>query len=128
MITTSAIPKEWADKPWPLITTPQCQGHDIHSHFSVFMATDMCHVHNLFIRSMNSIYRQSPYVTKPADVADLLFYTKCLVDCINAHHDREEKYLFPRLIEYTKDPDIMAVNQAQHAQFHGRVQTSSSAA
>ncbi|KAB8235411.1 uncharacterized protein BDW43DRAFT_32290 [Aspergillus alliaceus] len=29
MITTSVIPKEWADKSWPLITSPQCQGHDI---------------------------------------------------------------------------------------------------
>ncbi|KAF5859872.1 hypothetical protein ETB97_002363 [Aspergillus alliaceus] len=123
MITTSVIPKEWANKSWPLITSPQCQGHDIHSHFSVFMATDRYHVHNLFIHSMNSIYRQSPYVTKPADIADLLFYTKCLVDCINAHHDGEEKYLFPGLIEYTKNPDIMAVNQAQHALFHGGMQT-----
>jgi len=82
------------------------------------MATDMCHVHNMFIRAMNSIYLQSPYVTDPADIADLLFYTKTVVITIDAHHDGEEKYLFPGLAEYTKNPNIMAVNRAQHAAFH----------
>lgn len=82
------------------------------------MATDMCHVHNMFIRAINSIILQSPYVTKPADIADLLFYTKTVVITIAAHHDGEEQHLFPGLAEYTKKPSIMAVNQAQHADFH----------
>jgi hypothetical protein len=68
---------------------------------------------------MNSIYLQCPYVTKHEDIADLLFYTKTLVITIDAHHDSEEKYLFPDLAAYTKNPKIMAINQAQHASFHG---------
>jgi Hemerythrin HHE cation binding domain len=67
---------------------------------------------------MNSIYLQCPHVTNHTDIADLLFYTKTLVITINAHHDSEEKYLFPDLATYTKNPKIMAVNQAQHAAFH----------
>jgi Hemerythrin HHE cation binding domain len=82
------------------------------------MATDMCHVHNLIIRGMNSIYLQSPYVKTPSDIADLFFYTKTLIACINAHHDGEEKYLFPGLIAYTGNSNIMSVNQVQHAAFH----------
>ncbi|PCG88381.1 Hypothetical protein PENO1_110580 [Penicillium occitanis (nom. inval.)] len=120
MTSTSQIPNNWVDKgPWPLISTPQAEGHDINSHYSVFIAVDMCHVHNLFIRAMNSIYLQCPYVTKHEDIADLLFYTKTLVITIDAHHDSEEKYLFPDLAAYTKNPKIMAINQAQHASFHG---------
>ena len=86
------------------------------------MATSMCHVHNIIIRAMNSIYLQSPYVKELADIADLLFYTKTLVITIGAHHDGEEKYLFPELAEYTKNPRIMAINQAQHAAFHKGLQ------
>jgi hypothetical protein len=82
------------------------------------MATDMCHVHNLIIRGMNSIYLQAPYIKQLTDVADLFFYTKCLIACINAHHDGEEKYLFPGLVAYTGDPNIMSVNQVQHTAFH----------
>lgn len=83
------------------------------------MATDMCHVHNVFIRGMNSVYLQSPFVKSTSDISDLLFYTKTLLACINAHHDGDEKYLFPGLAEYTKNPDIMGVNQVQHAAFYG---------
>jgi hypothetical protein len=82
------------------------------------MATAMCHVHNIFIRALNSVCLQAPFIHNATDIADLLFYTKTLVITINAHHDGEELYLFPQLGEYTKDPNIMAVNQAQHAAFH----------
>jgi hypothetical protein len=82
------------------------------------MATAMCHVHNIFIRALNSICIQSPFVVQASDIADLLFYTRTLVVTINAHHDGEELYLFPKLAEHTKNPDIMAVNRAQHAAFH----------
>lgn len=93
------------------------------SHFSVQMATDMCHVHNLIIRGLNSIYLQSPYVRKDQDIRDLFLYTKALIQCINAHHDGEERYLFPGLIAYTGNPDIMSENQAQHETFHSGLQT-----
>jgi hypothetical protein len=72
----------------------------------------------MFIRAMNSIYLQSPYVTSPNDIADLLFYAKTLVITIEAHHDSEEKYFFPDLAAFTGNPKIMAVNQAQHKVFH----------
>ena len=85
----------------------------------------MCHVHNFIIRGMNSIYLQSPFVKQHKDIADLLFYTRTLLFCIGAHHDGEEKYLFPGLAAYTGNPDIMAVNQRQHATFqHGMEQLS----
>jgi hypothetical protein len=79
----------------------------------------MCHVHNMFIRAMNSIYLQSPFVSTPTDIADLLFYAKTLVKTIDVHHESEENYFFSDLAAYTKNPKIMAVNQAQHAGFHG---------
>ncbi|KAK4494426.1 hypothetical protein PRZ48_014724 [Zasmidium cellare] len=87
------------------------------------MATDMCYVHNLFIRGLNSIYLQSPYVKTPNDIADLLFYTRCLLDCIMAHHDGEEMYVFPDLEELTGDPEIMQVNTDQHEAFHDGIET-----
>lgn len=118
MSTTSAIPKIWADRPWPLLTSPQGEGQDVNSHFSVFMATDMCHVHNLLIRGLNSIYLQAPYVKTLSDIADLFFYTKALIACIKAHHDGEEEHLFPGLVAYTGNSNIMSVNQEQHAAFH----------
>ncbi|MCJ1350634.1 MAG: hypothetical protein MMC33_000615 [Icmadophila ericetorum] len=123
MSTTSVIPKLWADGPWPLLSTPEAEGEDINSHFSIYIATDMCHVHNIFIRAMNSIYLQAPFARTPTDIADLLFYTKTLVTTISAHHDSEEKYFFPDLATYTQNPNIMAVNEAQHAVFHAGLDT-----
>lgn len=82
------------------------------------MAVDMCHTHNIFIRAVNSIYLQAPFIKVPSDVEDMLFYTKTLTFTIEAHHDGEEKFLFPGLVTCSGDPTIMIVNQAQHAAFH----------
>ncbi len=52
--------------------------------------------HNVFIRGMNSIYRQAPYI-KPEDHMDFINYAKCWAEVLDAHHTMEETSLFPQI-------------------------------
>lgn len=78
----------------------------------------MSHAHNVLIRGLNSIYQQAPYVRKPQDIKDFLFFCVAWVKTVEHHHDTEENTLFPALQKFTQRPDIMEVNMKQHEAFH----------
>lgn len=69
--------------------------------------------HNVFIRSMNGIYRQAPHI-KLEDHCDFVNYAKCWADVLEAHHTMEETSLFPQIEVKTGEVGIMEVNVEQH--------------
>ena len=110
--------KPWADTPYPLVPTPSVTRPLKTSHFSVLMATGMAHAHNTFIRALNAIYNQAPYVTNPTDIKDFLFYCNCWYKTVEYHHDHEEAELFPKIERIAKKPGLMQQNVEQHHAFH----------
>jgi hemerythrin-like domain-containing protein len=79
---------------------------------------EMANVHNLLLRGLNSIYLQAPHITLPADIADLLLYTKAWADTVHHHHSHEESILFPRIDALAKEAGVpeslMNPNVDQH--------------
>ncbi|KAE9381132.1 hypothetical protein N431DRAFT_440019 [Stipitochalara longipes BDJ] len=108
--------KPWVDGPYPLLATPKAEGV---SAATLKVATDMCFVHNLFTRSINSIVLQYEQVEKKEDVADFLVYLQSWHESVHHHHDVEEKYFFPDIENYTGEKGIMEKNIKQHDMFHG---------
>ena len=110
--------KPWADTPYTLVATPSVTRDLKTSHFSVYMATDMTHAHNTFIRALNAIYNQAPNVTNRTDIQDFLFYCKCWCQTLELHHHHEETALFPEIERLAKKPGLMEQNVEQHHAFH----------
>jgi hemerythrin-like domain-containing protein len=81
------------------------------------MAREMTHIHNMILRSLNSIYQQAPYVHELEDIKDLLQFTKLWHDNLEHHHDTEEKIFFPDLEKLTGKVGIMDGNIEQHQAF-----------
>jgi hemerythrin-like domain-containing protein len=77
----------------------------------------MALAHNILLLNLNSIYLQCEQVTDPKDIADFIIYAQCSIEEIHTHHHLEEIYLFPGIVEYTGEKDIMAVNLQQHHAF-----------
>jgi len=81
----------------------------------------MANVHNALLRGLNSIYLQAPHISQPADIMDLMLYTKAWADTVFHHHSGEEKLFFPVLSELAREaglgPDVMEGNVAQHHAF-----------
>lgn len=63
----------------------------------------------MFLRTINAIYIQAPYV-KPQDQQAFLSYASCLFNGIEAHHHGEEESLFPEIERLTGNSGIMAEN------------------
>jgi hemerythrin-like domain-containing protein len=87
---------------------------------------EMANVHNLLLRGLNSIYLQAPHITLPADIADLLLYTKAWADTVHHHHSHEESILFPRIDALAKEAGVpeslMNPNVDQHHLFEPKIQ------
>jgi len=105
----------WADAPFPLITTPLGTTPLDKAHGSLFMAQGMAHLHNMVIRGLNSIYQQAPYVKKEQDVTDFLTFVGHWVDGLEHHHHTEEEKFFPDLEKLTGES--MEPNVEQHRAF-----------
>jgi hypothetical protein len=83
--------KPWADTPFTLLPIPGQPNAPTSSNPGILsVAIEMANVHNTLLRGLNSIYLQSPHITQPADIADLLFYTKAWADTVH-HHAFEGK-------------------------------------
>ena len=78
----------------------------------------MANVHNTFIRALNTIYLQAPYINTPALASDFLEYCRCLGPLIKLHHDAEEQLLFPQLEKMSEGRISMSDNLHQHEAFH----------
>ncbi|KAM7187697.1 hemerythrin HHE cation binding domain containing protein [Rhypophila sp. PSN 637] len=85
---------------------------------SLYIASEMCTVHNLIVRGLNSIYLQAPHI-KPADEKDFTEYMDLWCILVNTHHHEEETYFFPWVEELTGEKGLMAGNLEQHKAFHG---------
>lgn len=86
----------------------------------------MAHAHNVFIRGLNSLYQQAPYVAaansphyKPQDVKDLLNYAAYWAETVGHHHDVEETHMFPALERLSGEPGSMDDPKHQHELIHG---------
>ena len=81
----------------------------------------MALVHNTFIRGLNTIYLQAPYIP-PSDaqlVEDFFTYCQCWSALVDLHHKHEEEYLFSALEErIPSSKGIFNVNVGQHEEFH----------
>jgi hemerythrin-like domain-containing protein len=118
--------KPWADQPFSLLTipgqpgAPSCNNPDIMS-----VSIEMANVHNALLRGLNSIYLQAPFVTSPADIADLLLYTQAWADTVHIHHSHEESIFFPRVDALAQEAGVpeslMNSNVDQHHLFEPKV-------
>ena len=107
------------ENPYPLISLPTVPflavlSDDVAAHLS----TDMALVHNVFIRAMNSIWRNAPLV-EPGDEIAFAGYSLCCLSAIHAHHHGEETFLFP----FFQTKLDMSDNVEQHESFHAGMDT-----
>jgi hemerythrin-like domain-containing protein len=81
----------------------------------------MANVHNTFIRTLNTIYLQAPYITTPSLAADFFQYCRSLGSLLYLHHSQEEAVLFPALEKLAGKEGIMEVNVHQHDEFQPKL-------
>lgn len=85
---------------------------------SIAAGTEMCLVHNVFIRILNCIYLQARNVKTEKDVADFATFMHGWVVTIHEHHRNEEKHFFPWLEKCIGVEGFMEKNVAQHHAFN----------
>ncbi|KAF1808215.1 hypothetical protein P152DRAFT_253719 [Eremomyces bilateralis CBS 781.70] len=109
-------PATWADRPVPLLPTPQylTKKSDDYTVQASVMAT----IHNAFIRCFNTIYLQALHV-QPTDYPTFVGYAEAWVIGLASHHNGEEEHFFPELRKRTGDDQLMTENEEQHHRFHG---------
>jgi hemerythrin-like domain-containing protein len=132
----SGVSGVWADEPFKLISTPGltepvrwCALLGVFLHTKedqlsdpvVFVASHMANVHNTFIRALNTIYLQAPYITTPELAVDFFQYCQSLGSLIHLHHSTEEALLFPALNKLSGKEDLMDINVHQHEDFQPRL-------
>ncbi|KAK3312749.1 hypothetical protein B0H66DRAFT_568837 [Apodospora peruviana] len=112
----------YADHPFSLIESPlyrqKKESGNTDADAILYCASEMCHIHGLIIRWLNSIYLQAPHI-KPADEKPFLQYMAGWHQLIHLHHHEEEEDFFPWVEELTGVKDIMEGNVQQHQAFHG---------
>lgn len=118
--------KPWADKPFELLIIPGQPDAPTCSNPGVMaVCIEMANVHNALLRGLNSIYLQAPHVAQPADVADLMLYTKAWVDTVHHHHSLEETIFFSRVDALAKEAGVpeglMDPNVDQHHAFEPKL-------
>ena len=97
--------------PYPLIPVPTISQDDSNDKRKT-LCWDMSLIHNVFIRSVNTIWNNAPLVT-PRDEVSFAGYALTMAGAIHTHHHSEETIVFPFLA--TKLP--MEENIEQHQQF-----------
>jgi len=107
------------ENPYPLISlsTVPFLAH-VTDDLAAYLSDDMVLVHNVFIRAINSIWRNAPLV-KPADEVAFAGYSLCCLSAIHAHHHAEEMFLFP----FFQTKLDMSHNLEQHESFHAGMDT-----
>lgn len=81
------------------------------------LASEMCHVHNMILRGLNSIYLQAPHIT-PADEKPFCRYVLGWYNLLHSHHSGEEADFFPTVENMTGVKGLMDNNVDQHKAFH----------
>ncbi|KUJ16997.1 uncharacterized protein LY89DRAFT_718704 [Mollisia scopiformis] len=115
------ITKQWADGPFQLLETPRKLRNITNLKTepgSMNAATEMCLIHNVFIRIINCIYLQARNVKNDKDVADFAIFMHALCVTIHEHHGNEEKYFFPWMEKTIGVEGFMEKNVDQHHAFN----------
>ncbi|KAH9221199.1 hypothetical protein DL95DRAFT_327853 [Leptodontidium sp. 2 PMI_412] len=107
--------KQWADGPIPLMSPPKQTPE--YSPETIRVATEMTLAHNIFIRNLNAMYLQYSHIHSPTDIADFLTFCQAFYIALHHHHWGEEKFFFPAVEKYTKQPGLMSTNVSQHQAF-----------
>lgn len=63
----------WADSPFPLIPTSKTTKPNAHPD-AIWIADQMANVHSCFIRALNAMYQQAPYIERQEDIRDFCQY------------------------------------------------------
>ncbi|KAH8820711.1 hypothetical protein F5884DRAFT_58620 [Xylogone sp. PMI_703] len=117
-MTLVSAEKEYADSPFNLIETPaHAQNMKIEPMDQfVEAASLMALAHNMIIRGLNSIYRQSLYV-EPKDYKSFINYASCWYEVLEAHHKSEEQEFFPLVESHAGEQGLMDGSIEQHHAF-----------
>lgn len=105
------LPTITMQAPYPLIPVPTISQDDWIDKRKT-LCWDMSLIHNVFIRSVNTVWNNAPLVT-PQDEVSFAGYALTMAAAIHTHHHSEETIVFPFLA--TKLP--MEENIEQHEQF-----------
>ncbi|KAE8443998.1 hypothetical protein EG329_001127 [Mollisiaceae sp. DMI_Dod_QoI] len=114
------ISKQWADGPFQLLETPRKRRNITNlkaESGAIYAATEMCLIHNVFLRILNCIYIQARNVKIDKDVADFAIFMHALCVTLREHHRNEEKFFFPWLENACGVPSFMEKNVDQHHAF-----------
>lgn len=110
----TTLAKPWADSPHPLTETPSKNRPVGFFQFCVRLTTEIAHVHNNLLRSLNCIYHQAPHVKHANDISDLLSYCSSWYDFGEYHHHLEETVLSPAPERIVDKPGTIERNVGQH--------------
>jgi len=108
--------RKWADGPFKLLEPVHNDDPNPENAIFYEAGNGMLVVHLVFIRHLNSIYLQAPFI--PAkEYAAFIEYILTFVRALHLHHHGEENLLFPKLEECCQLPGFMDVNIQQHHAF-----------
>ncbi|KUI53652.1 hypothetical protein VP1G_01291 [Cytospora mali] len=84
------------------------------------VAQEMCLVHNVLLRGINSVYLQCVNVEAqaPGSIPDFVNYAEQWGLSVHEHHETEETFFFPEIESFTGAGGIMEANVGQHEAFH----------
>lgn len=99
------------DHRYPLIPITFSSEWDFSDHVATF-GIQMCLIHNVFIRCLNSIWYHAPLVKESDEVA-FVGYSLAWIAMIHHHHHGEETIVFP----FLQSKLDMSHNVDQHASF-----------
>ncbi|KAI5814993.1 hypothetical protein BZA77DRAFT_90718 [Pyronema omphalodes] len=105
---------QWADYPFPLISTPASEI----GYTSPFIksASKMALVHNAILRGLNAMYLQCLYIT-PSTAPAFLTFCSCWSEMIHNHHLCEETAYFPLIESALNLPGLAEGNVEEHDAF-----------
>lgn len=109
----------WADSPFSLITSTGVKARPEipQDHYAREFARSMAGIHNVLLRALNASYNQCLSVSPGDEARDFFIFNQAFYTMLQSHHDMEEESLFPAIGEVSGNPDAMAVNVREHADF-----------
>lgn len=79
----------WESGPFRLLSTPQAKNTTSKDDKHVAFATLMALIHNCWIRALNGLYQEAPFVAQ-GDLHSFLGYAQAVYAAIHKHHEDEE--------------------------------------
>ncbi|KUI68305.1 hypothetical protein VM1G_03929 [Cytospora mali] len=113
--------RQWADGPFELLPASiigNKAGEKLKGTHVV--AQEMCLVHNVLLRGINSVYLQcvNVEVQSPESIPDFVNYAEQWGLSVHEHHETEETFFFPEIESFAGAEGIMEASVGQHEAFH----------